>query len=133
MGGEPTFVSETDMESDQWNEAADGEDKRRLGYDLAERLLADFAPLGFIHQGQGKWYPGEPIPRWQYAIYWRNDGKALWQNHALLADPTKDNGANHESAESFAQKLASELGVDQAHAMPTSSNAKPSPNSSKSA
>jgi len=118
MGGEPTFVSDSDMESDQWNEAADGEDKRRLGYDLAERLLQDFAPRGFIHQGQGKWYPGEPIPRWQYAIYWRTDGKALWQDHALLADPTKDNGADHAAAATFARELADGLNVDPRHAMP---------------
>lgn len=118
MGGEPTFVSETDMESDQWNEAADGEDKRRLGYDLAERLLADFAPGGFIYQGQGKWYPGEPIPRWQYAIYWRNDGQKLWHNHALLANPTKDGGADHQAAKNFARQLSRELGVNEHYAIP---------------
>ena len=118
MGGEPTFVSETDMESDQWNEGADGKDKRRMGYDLAERLLADFAPGGFIHQGQGKWYPGEPIPRWQYAIYWRKDGQPLWQNQALLADPTQDNGVTHEQAKAFTTHLAEELGLNPAHATP---------------
>lgn len=118
MGGEPTFVSELDMESEQWNEAADGADKRRMAYDLATRLRDDFAPLGLIHQGQGKWYPGEPIPRWQYAIYWRTDGKALWQNPALLADPTKDSGADAAKAAAFAERLAKELGVDPANALP---------------
>ena len=118
MGGEPTFVSEADMESEQWNEAADGDDKRRLGYDLAVRLMGDFAPGGFLHQGQGKWYPGEPIPRWQYAIYWRNDGKSLWNDPALLADPTQNNGANALDAQSFAQALSRELGVDHTHAIP---------------
>ncbi len=118
MGGEPTFVSENDMESAQWNEDADGTDKRRLGYDLAQRLMTDLAPNGFMYQGQGKWYPGEPIPRWQYAIYWRNDGKALWHNHALLADPTKDNGADPASAETFARALSRELGLDDQYAIP---------------
>ena len=87
MGGEPTFVSETDQESEQWNEDADGPDKRRLAYDLAVKLKAEFAPDGFIHQGQGKWYPGEPIPRWQYAIYWREDDTPLWTDPRDVRQP----------------------------------------------
>ncbi len=118
MGGEPTFVSEVDMESEQWNEAADGADKRRMAYDLATRLRDDFAPGGLIHQGQGKWYPGEPIPRWQYAIYWRNDGKQLWQNPDLLADPTKDNGADAALAERFGSRLTQELGLLPGYLLP---------------
>ncbi|MEM1357087.1 MAG: transglutaminase family protein [Bacteroidota bacterium] len=118
MGGEPTFVSEADMESDQWNEAADGADKRKLAYDLTTKLLADFAPGGFIHQGQGKWYPGEPIPRWQYAIYWRKDGKTIWQDPALLADPNVDHGLDYTHAAAFSDQLAQELGVVPANTMP---------------
>ncbi|MEM9526390.1 MAG: transglutaminase family protein [Bacteroidota bacterium] len=118
MGGEPTFVSEADMESDQWNEAADGADKRKLAYDLTTKLLADFAPGGFIHQGQGKWYPGEPIPRWQYAIYWRKDGKTIWQDLALLADPNVDHGLDYTHAAAFSDQLAQELGVVPANTMP---------------
>lgn len=118
MGGEPTFVSEVDMESDQWNEAADGEDKRKLAYDLTTKLLTDFAPGGFIHQGQGKWYPGEPIPRWQYAIYWRKDGKPIWQDAARLADPNVDHGLDHTHAAAFSEQLTGELGVAQENAMP---------------
>lgn len=115
MGGEPTFVSDHDMESDQWNEGADGADKRRLAYDLAVKLKAEFAPAGFIHQGQGKWYPGEPIPRWQYAIYWREDGQALWKDPALLANPTEDYGVDHERAAEFGKALALGLGLPEAH------------------
>ncbi|MBC6992614.1 transglutaminase family protein [Neolewinella lacunae] len=118
MGGEPTFVSEADMESPQWNEAADGEDKRRLAYDLATRLWKDFAPGGFLHQGQGKWYPGEPIPRWQYAIYWRTDGEILWQNPALLANPTQKGDADHTHAAAFGTALARNLALDPNHLRP---------------
>ncbi|WP_157471997.1 transglutaminase family protein [Neolewinella persica] len=118
MGGEPTFVSEEDMESEQWNEAADGPEKRKLAYDLAVKLMGDLAPAGFIHQGQGKWYPGEPIPRWQYAIYWRTDGKPLWLNQALLADPNIDNGVDAATAETFGRRLAQELVVPPGNLMP---------------
>ena len=118
MGGEPTFVSEEDMESEQWNEAADGADKRRLAYTLAGKLMEDFAPGGFIHQGQGKWYPGEPIPRWQYAIYWRTDGQPLWQDPTLLADPTRDYRVDAARAGAFGRRLAELLGVDGGNCQP---------------
>ena len=62
MGGEPTFVSVDDMESEQWNTAADGKEKRILSHDLIFRLREKFGPDGMIHYGLGKWYPGEPFP-----------------------------------------------------------------------
>ena len=111
MGGEPTFVSTLDMESDQWNEAADGADKRKMGYELAMGLQEAFAPNGFIHQGQGKWYPGEPLPRWQYAIFWRKDGYPIWNNTNLLASPAKDYNYQEDTAQQFLEKLAHYLGV----------------------
>ncbi len=86
MGGEPTFVSIDDMESEQWNTAADGAEKRRLAFELAQRLKRRFANNGFLHFGQGKWYPGEPLPRWQYAIYWRKDGEPLWRGSPDILD-----------------------------------------------
>jgi uncharacterized protein (DUF2126 family) len=66
MGGEPTFVSIDDFEGAEWNTAADGPETKI--YDLALRLKQRFAHGGFIHFGQGKWYPGELFPRWQYAL-----------------------------------------------------------------
>lgn len=111
MGGEPTFVSSTDMESDQWNEAADGEDKRKLGYDLTLRLRNRFSKDALIHIGQGKWYPGEPIPRWQYAIYWRKDGLPIWNNKVPFADPNATGNMNFGNMELFANALASCLGL----------------------
>lgn len=115
MGGEPTFVSAVDMESEQWNESADGEDKRKMAYELATGLKATFAPNGFIHQGQGKWYPGEPLPRWQYALYWRKDQEPIWKTTSLLANPTQDYDMEEETAERFTKRLAHYLGVDPAN------------------
>jgi uncharacterized protein (DUF2126 family)/transglutaminase-like putative cysteine protease len=86
-GGEPTFVSVDDMEAAEWTVAADGEHKRELALGLARRLEAAWSVDGVTHHGQGKWYPGEPLPRWQIGITWRRDGEPLWRDRSLLATP----------------------------------------------
>lgn len=112
MGGEPTFVSIDDMESNQWNTAADGPEKRALAYDLTLRLREAFTRGGLLHFGQGKWYPGEPLPRWAYGIFWRKDGTPIWQNAALLADIQKDYKLTDSDALTFAEKLTTLLGIN---------------------
>jgi len=87
VGGEPTFVSVDNQVDEEWTTAADGPHKRRRASDLAARLKAAWAPQGLVQREQGKWYPGEPLPRWQIALYWRTDGQPLWTSNALLADP----------------------------------------------
>ena len=87
MGGEPTFVSIDDMEGDEWNIAADSAAKRRLAHDLTERLRERFAAGGLVQYGQGKWYPGEPLPRWQIGIVWRRDGEPLWTRAGAARRP----------------------------------------------
>ena len=87
VGGEPTFVSVDNQVDDEWITAADGPHKRQRASDLAARLKAQWAPQGLIHRGQGRWYPGEPLPRWQIGLYWRTDGQPLWPDDTLLADP----------------------------------------------
>ncbi|HTE31121.1 MAG TPA: transglutaminase family protein [Chryseolinea sp.] len=84
MGGEPTFVSIDDMEGKEWNTTADGKHKRTLASQLVKKLKDSFGPGGLIHKGQGKWYPGERLPRWQYTAIWRNDNYPVWKNDALL-------------------------------------------------
>jgi len=85
MGGEPTFVSIDDPDGDEWNTAALGDDKRRLAGELFDRLRAHYAPHGLVHVGQGKWYPGEPLPRWALSLFWRQDGAPLWKDASLIA------------------------------------------------
>uniref|UniRef100_UPI003F6ABF1E transglutaminase family protein n=1 Tax=Pseudomaricurvus sp. TaxID=2004510 RepID=UPI003F6ABF1E len=92
MGGEPTFVSIDDMESEQWNTAALGAHKLSLANSLQLKLRDHFAPNGLLHYGQGKWYPGEEVPRWALGIFWRKDGEPLWKNPKLLARKDKDYG-----------------------------------------
>jgi uncharacterized protein (DUF2126 family)/transglutaminase-like putative cysteine protease len=118
MGGEPTFVSIDDMDGAEWNIAALGPDKRKLAGCLLDRLSGRFAPGGLLHYGQGKWYPGEPLPRWALACYWRTDGEPLWRDRDLLARDEMDYGFGASEAELFAQTLARRLGVDPGYVNP---------------
>ncbi len=118
MGGEPTFVSIDDFEAAEWNSTADGPHKRRLAYDLALRLKDRFAHGGLLHFGQGKWYPGELFPRWQYALYWRTDGVPLWKNYDLIAKEGETTFTFHD-AELFAQELTKHLGITTRNLTPT--------------
>ncbi len=118
MGGEPTFVSIDDMDGAEWNTAALGPAKKRLAEDLLRRLRVRFAPGGLLHIGQGKWYPGEQLPRWALSCYWRRDGEPVWRNPALLADERDQADLGVEEAEAFMRALAERLGVQPEHALP---------------
>jgi uncharacterized protein (DUF2126 family) len=119
MGGEPTFVSTDDLESLQWQIAALGDEKRALARKLLGRLGPRFsAQGGLLHYGQGKWYPGEALPRWALACYWREDGVPLWRNPKLLAIEGKDYGHSQQEAASFIQALIQRLGISPAYVMP---------------
>ncbi len=118
LGGEPTFVSIDDMEGAEWTIAALGSTKRKLAGQLLKRLQRQFAPNSFLHYGQGKWYPGESLPRWAFACYWRRDGVALWQNPQLMADEEKDYGYGPKEAKSFVTALTQRLGVRSERAIP---------------
>ncbi|CAN5532527.1 transglutaminase family protein [soil metagenome] len=111
IGGEPTFVSIDDMESAQWNTDADGKEKRILSHDLIFRLREQFGPDGLIHYGQGKWYPGEPLPRWQYGLFWRKDGYPIWKNIDLIAHEKSTKRYTHEDAKSLTIELAKRLAL----------------------
>lgn len=118
MGGEPTFVSIDDMESAQWNTAADGKEKRELSHDLIFRLREQFGPGGMLHYGMGKWYPGEPLPRWQYGLYWRKDGHPVWKNPELVAGERIKQKYSVPDAEIFAKELAKHLAIDTDNVQP---------------
>ena len=111
QGGEPTFVSIDDMDGAEWNYTALSPAKRKLGEILIKRLKKKFAPEGFLHYGQGKWYPGEPLPRWALGVFWRTDGVALWQGDALIADTTKPGAADVAQAKAFGERIAATLGL----------------------
>ena len=111
MGGEPTFVSVDDYQSAEWNTAALGPVKRERADELIRRLRDRFAPGGLLHYGQGKWYPGEPIPRWAFALYWRRDGVPVWRDDALVTREAADRDASVSDARRFAEGVAARAGI----------------------
>jgi uncharacterized protein (DUF2126 family)/transglutaminase-like putative cysteine protease len=110
MGGEPTFVSIDDPDGAEWNVAAMGPDKRRMAIDLYERLKQHYAPQGLAHFGQGKWYPGEPLPRWSLTCFWRRDGEPIWRNPQLLDDERSPREVSAADAGAFLAAVAGRLG-----------------------
>ncbi|MCG2634111.1 MAG: transglutaminase family protein [Gammaproteobacteria bacterium] len=118
MGGEPTFVSIDDVDAPEWNSAADGKQKRELSHNLMGRLWQEFGSGGMLHHGEGKWYPGEALPRWQIACFWRNDGIPVWRNPALLTGITAPDNKDLGQARQFARALAAHLGISSNYLQP---------------
>jgi uncharacterized protein (DUF2126 family)/transglutaminase-like putative cysteine protease len=112
MGGEPTFVSVDDMDGAEWNTLALGPEKRRLAGVLFRKLADRFAQGPLLHFGQGKWYPGEQLPRWALGCHWRKDGEPIWRDPALTALESKPVGATPEMAQRFAAAFAERLQLD---------------------
>lgn len=115
MGGEPTFVATGDRDAAEWNTDALGPTKRGYATELMGRLRQAYGQGGFVHMGQGKWYPGEQLPRWALSICWRSDGEPCWHKPELLAD--ERTAAQHTTADAlrFAQTLSRALGLSDQH------------------
>ena len=118
MGGEPTFVSIDDMEGAEWTTAAVGPTKRAFADTLIRRLQARFAPGGLLHYGQGKWYPGESLPRWAFSLYWRGDGLPLWRDTDRIAAENADHAPSAEDALALAHGIARRLDINPGYVMP---------------
>jgi len=118
MGGEPTFVSIDNRDAAEWNTDALGPTKRAYATALVHKLRDEYGRGGFLHFGQGKWYPGEQLPRWALSICWRADGQPVWNNPALFADEREPAGYTSHDADRFIHVLAEKLGVTDAHIKP---------------
>ncbi|MFF7707656.1 transglutaminase family protein [Pseudomonas sp. NPDC007930] len=118
MGGEPTFVAIDDPDGAEWNTAALGPTKRRLAAELFHRLRDHYAPQALVHFGQGKWYPGEQLPRWSLNCFWRADGEPVWRNPQLIASEQDSYGATPAKAAEFLGQLAERLGLAPKHVFP---------------
>ena len=118
MGGEPTFVSLDDPNGPEWNFTAISHKKRILSGELIKRLRKKFAPGSLLHYGQGKWYPGEQLPRWALAAYWRKDGVPIWRDDALIADESRDYGHGAKEAKELLTRISRLIGADPKYLLP---------------
>ncbi len=118
QGGEPTFVSVDDREGAEWNTEAMGPTKRLLSASLMDKLRARYGEGGLLHYGQGKWYPGEQLPRWSLNLFWRKDKEPVWTHPELFADENKDYGATEVHAHRFLAGVARHLGLDPQYVFP---------------
>jgi len=118
MGGEPTFVAVEGRDEAEWNTTALGPKKRGYATDLVQRLRAKYGAGGFLHFGQGKWYPGEQLPRWALSIYWRKDGETSWQDPARFADERVPGTCTAADAKRFVEQLTSILNLDPKYIVP---------------
>jgi uncharacterized protein (DUF2126 family)/transglutaminase-like putative cysteine protease len=118
MGGEPTFVSIDDPDGSEWNFTAVSPKKRVLSGELIRRLRGRFAPGALLHYGLGKWYPGEQLPRWALAAYWRKDGVPIWKDDSLIAQESKDYGFGAKEAKALLERISGILGTNSRHILP---------------
>ncbi len=118
MGGEPTFVAVSDRDAAEWNTDALGPTKRGFATELVHKLRTEYGQGGFLHFGQGKWYPGEQLPRWALNIYWRTDKQPVWRNPALFADERVPTQYTSTDAKRFVDGLTARLGLSGQHIQP---------------
>lgn len=118
MGGEPTFVSVRDRDAAEWNTDALGPTKRGYAVSLMDKLRARYGANGFLHMGQGKWYPGEQLPRWALSLYWRTDGEPCWHDPTRFADEREPMHYTSDDAQRFIRHLADKLALDDSYIQP---------------
>ena len=118
QGGEPTFVSVDDREGAEWNTEAMGPTKRALSADLMDRLREKYGAGGLQHYGQGKWYPGEQLPRWSLNLFWRKDREPIWMHPELIASEKRDYGATEAQAHQLLRGVARRLGLEAQYVFP---------------
>jgi uncharacterized protein (DUF2126 family)/transglutaminase-like putative cysteine protease len=123
VGGEPTFISIDNMDGAEWNFTAVGPEKLKLSENLIRRLKEKFANGGLLHFGQGKWYPGESLPRWALACYWRKDGQPIWHDPSLFAQENHSYGYGDKEAMDFMAEFARVLGVKSKYIIPAHEDA----------
>lgn len=118
QGGEPTFVATSDRDAAEWNTAALGPTKRGYATELVQRLRERYGANGFLHFGQGKWYPGEQLPRWALSVYWREDGQPCWNDPSRFADERTPGRHTEADARRFILELCARLGLASDYVQP---------------
>lgn len=111
MGGEPTFIPDQ-ADTPEWTTSAMGETKLGYARRMTAELIRDVYPGALVMQVFGKWYPGEPLPRWNCMLLHRKTGEPLWPDtERLLLDDIEGRNTS-QSAEALVQTVARRLGLE---------------------
>lgn len=108
MGGEPTYVPAA-PDAAEWNTAAMGDEKLGYARRMAGTLLKKVYPGALAMQVFGKWYPGEPLPRWNVLTMHKTSGEPLWPDTSRLLLDDVEGGNRTDVAAEFIDKLARKL------------------------
>ncbi len=68
-------------------------------------------PGGCCISAKGKWYPGEPLPRWAFHCISRVDGVPVWEDVELIARKSSETGFGLADSLRFLQALTRRLQV----------------------
>lgn len=106
VGSEPTFTDRW-AQTAEWLHAALGGDKRRRARHLLRGLCRPGAPE-LLLRSEGRRYPGEDDPRWNYGLYQRRDGRPIWHGppDPLCLDTAGDTAAAPIDIGALASTLA---------------------------
>ncbi len=113
MGGEPTFVGKEERDSAQWNTEALGEHKYECARKLLFELKDRYSSSALLQFSQGKWYPGEVLPRWSMNLYWLKKGQPLWSEY-----PIKKKEFETGLCQIFNRELCEAMALPEKYALP---------------
>ncbi|MGJ8652036.1 MAG: transglutaminase family protein [Opitutaceae bacterium] len=109
MGGEPTFIV-PNPDTPEWNTAAMGPEKLGYARRMTAELIQEVYPQALAMQVFGKWYPGEPLPRWNFMTLHHTQTPIWPETERLLFDDVV--GSNTEkTAEVVMKAVAKKLKV----------------------
>lgn len=110
MGGEPTFIP-AQPDTPEWTTAAMGETKLGYARRMTAELIREVYPGALAMQVFGKWYPGEPLPRWNCMLLHRKSDGPLWPDTGRLLLDDVDGRNKAKSAEALMETVAGQLGL----------------------
>jgi uncharacterized protein (DUF2126 family) len=110
MGGEPTYVSAT-PDGGEWNNDAMGPEKLGVARRMAAELIREEMPGALAMQVFGKWYPGEPLPRWNILLL-HAEGNELWTGTDRLLLDDVEGGNDPDISQDVVRRIAEGLKLE---------------------
>ncbi len=109
VGSEPTFTDRW-AQTPEWLHAALGGEKRKRARQLLRHLCRP-ETSELLLRSEGRRYPGEDDPRWNFGLYQRRDGLPIWHGppDPLLIEPAQGRAGAPLAHVGHLARFASEL------------------------